>query len=145
MGRPKHLMLIPTFTTLVALLNGCATDGSEGSADAESRIGDTRISYSADDDVLPMRKEIQLKKELPGDAVPIENAPERELTHEADTSGFIYVFDETDNRIVYSGHLRRGERFVLDRERSRAMVDGVVVYSEERDLDRKYRIYFDRD
>jgi hypothetical protein len=146
MSRPKHHLLMLILTSIVTLTtSGCATGGNDSPDDAAPRIGDTRISFSEDDDALPVRQEIAVKQELPGDAVPVEDPQERELTHEADTSGFIYVFDETDNRIVYSGHLRRGERFVLDRESSRAMIDGVVVYAQERDEDRDYRIYFDRD
>jgi hypothetical protein len=156
MYRPRHLLLLATLTCpLAGFIVGCATAAADDtSAQALPRPGDARVSYS-EDDVPPGLKSgaeeatttaAQPQKQLPGQAVELNDwRGGRELTYEPETPGFIYVFDQTDNRIVYSGHLRPGERFVLDRQRSRATIDGEIAYAQDRDEARDYKVYFDRD
>ena len=157
---------------LMSLTTGCTTDG-DADADRDTdrdtnRIGDTRISFptrndadtdspstSSDrdtiredrrrDEATTEEPRVKLKNEIPSDAVQLKEWQDSQLSHEASDPGFVYIFDEADNRIVYSGHLHRGERFVLDRVNNRGTINGVVVYSQESKEPRNYKVYFDRD
>ena len=157
---------------LMSLATGCTTDG-DADADRDTsrdtdRIGDTRISFptrnetntdsratSSDrdtirddrprDDRTTDEPRVELKNEIPSDAVQLKEWQDSQLSHEASDPGFVYIFDEADNRIVYSGHLHRGERFLLDRVNNRGTINGVVVYSQESKEPRNYKVYFDRD
>ena len=164
----KHLLLIAVvMLSTIILQTGCATDDGGTIVRDTERTGEARISFPRTTDVVldrdrddpdPTisadtdrdrddldRPRTQIKNEIPSDAVQLQSWRGTELTYEAADPGFIYIFDETDNRIVYSGHLRRGERFVLDRARSRATINGLVVYTQDRDQARNYKVYFDRD
>jgi hypothetical protein len=151
--RPKHLPLIAGFAPmLIGFTVGCSSDAESVAAPGRLSVGNTRISYSGDE--VDTRAENGAAPDLPvtgrneepsGDAMQRDDRRTGALIHDAHDSGFIYVFDETDNRIVYSGHLDGGERFILDRRRGRVTIDGVVVYTQDRDGPRDYRVYFDRD
>ena len=169
----KHPLIASAIMfTLMSLATGCTTDGdAEADRDASrdtTRIGDTRISFptrnetnpdsistSSDrdtiredrprDETTTVEPRVELKNEIPSDAVQLKEWQDGQLSHEASEPGFVYIFDEADNRIVYSGHLHRGERFVLDRENNRGTINGVVVYSQESKEPRNYKVYFDRD
>ena len=153
MHRPRHLLSITAIACpLAAVGAGCAADRNDAQAQELPRLGDARVSFS--EDHFPPSFSAQLaetanaaepKKELPRDAFELDEWHGRELIYEPETPGFIYVFDQTDNRIVYSGHLHRGERFVLDRQRARATINGEIAYAQDGDEARNYKVYFDRD
>lgn len=151
MRRPKHLLTIARLTlALAGATVGCTSDDGEIAVPPD--IGDTRISFSADRPSSNMESTAADTPpaagpgtKSPDDRTQVKNRGNSEVTYEPATPGFIYIFDETENRIVYSGHLHPGERFVFDRRRSRATVDGVIVYAQDRDASRDYKVYFDRD
>ena len=153
MHRPRHLLLITALVwSVIGVGVGCATSDT-GVEAPEPQLGEARVSFS-EDHFPPSFAEryeetagaaAEPKPELPRDAFELDDWRGRELTYEPEMPGFIYVFDQTDNRIVYSGHLHRGERFVLDRQRSRATINGEVAYAQDRDEARDYKVYFDRD
>ena len=153
MHRPRHLLLVTALTLpLVGFGMGCTTNDTVVTPE-QPRLGETRVSFSEDHFPPSFAERYEgttgasgeAKKELPRDAFELADWRGRELTYEPEMPGFIYVFDQTDNRIVYSGHLHRGERFVLDRQRSRATINGEVAYAQDRDEARDYKVYFDRD
>src|SRR5688500_11506303 len=153
MHRPRHLLLITALVwSVIGVGVGCATSDT-GVEAPEPQLGEARVSFS--EDHFPPSFAARYEetadaageptKELPKDAFELNDWRGRELTYQPEMPGFIYVFDQTDNRIVYSGHLHRGERFVLDRQRSRATINGEVAYAQDRDEGRDYKVYFDRD
>ncbi len=156
---------LPFALLMACTLVGCATVEELGTIrDTAGPLGDSRISYPADrpadrdeqdarasgriDD--PRRDdaadgERPPKNEIPSNAVQLREWKDDQLAYEAPAAGFIYLFDESDNRIVYSGRLHPGERFTLDRAANHATINGVVVYTQNRTTPGAYKVYFDRD
>src|SRR5918993_219371 len=62
--------------------------------------------------------------ETPRDAVRVEEGVGRTLRYEADRDGRVYVYDEDDDRVVYSGNVYRGEDFVVDPDADVLSVNG---------------------
>ena len=68
-----------------------------------------------------------------------------EMFYTADRSGEIKVYDADADRMVYSGHLRRGERFALNPNGNRAEVNGHTVLEQDLKRDHRFEIRFNPD
>lgn len=65
------------------------------------------------------------------------------VTYTAPTSGTVYVYDETDERLLYSGNVLAGQRVVLDPREDRIDVDGQKVSDHDLGAESHYQVYFD--
>src|SRR5688572_19744367 len=95
----KKLLIVPLVTVAaLAFSAGCETGGGDDNDD--DRTAGARTTGSV--------------RTLPAEARIVEEGMGRsDLTYTARDEGRIYVFDETDGRVVYSTPLDDGQRFVL--------------------------------
>ena len=84
-------------------------------------------------------------RDIPRDAVKVEEGVGDRLRYEADRDGRIYVYDEDDDRVVYSGKVYRGEDFVVDPDADVLSVDGKRLGDVNLRAKHRYRVYFMRD
>jgi hypothetical protein len=81
--------------------------------------------------------------EIPRDATQVREGEGRTIRYEATRDGRVYVYDEDDDRVVYSGKLFRGENFVADPDRDVLSVNGKRLDDINLRSAHRYRIYFD--
>jgi hypothetical protein len=84
-------------------------------------------------------------REIPRDAVKVEEGVGDTLRYEADRDGRVYVYDEDDDRVVYSGNLYRGEDFLVDPDSDVLSVNGKRLGDVNLRAQHRYRVYFMRD
>jgi hypothetical protein len=84
-------------------------------------------------------------REIPANAKPVREGEGRVIRYEAPTDGRVYVYDEDDDRVVYSGKLYRGEDFVADPDRDILKVNDKRLDDINLRAAHRYRIYFMRD
>ena len=83
--------------------------------------------------------------EIPREAIKVEEGVGGTLRYEADRDGRVYVYDEDDDRVVYSGNLYRGEDFVVDPDSDVLSVSGKRLGDVNLRAQHRYRLYFMRD
>lgn len=83
--------------------------------------------------------------EIPRDAVKVEEGVGEALRYEPDRDGRVYVYDEDDDRVVYSGNLYRGEQFIVDPESDVLSAGGKRLDDVNLRAQHRYRLYFMRD
>ena len=66
------------------------------------------------------------------------------LDYETSRDGVMYVYDEDADRVVFVGRMRDRERFRLDPEGGRALINSKTVYRGDLNPRHRYRLYFDR-
>ena len=161
--RPSHSLL--SAMTLAAMLAlGCedsdrSTSGSTRDRDGDG-ISDTYDRRPSDDDNLsrtdPRDDDVVGRSpdrardrrglaEIPRDAVKVEEGVGESLRYEADREGRVYVYDEDDDRVVYSGKLYRGEQFVVDPKEDVLSAGGKRLDDVNLRAAHRYRLYFMRD
>jgi hypothetical protein len=58
--------------------------------------------------------------------------------------GEMFVFDEMDNRVVYQGRVREGQRFTVAPDRNMITIDGQPVSEGRLSPRRSYKVFFSR-
>ena len=81
---------------------------------------------------------------IPADATMISSGSE-EVTAVAPNDGTVYVFDDTSNRTVYVGRVRKGDSVRVDAKDDKVMFDGKTAVERELWDDHRYQVFFDRD
>jgi hypothetical protein len=79
---------------------------------------------------------------IPSRARLVKQSDGRDLYFRAPENGTIYLYDVDDRRSVYSGSIRKGERFRLNAEDHAARIDDSVVMDRSAYRDHRYRLYF---
>ena len=82
--------------------------------------------------------------EIPRDATQVREGEGRAIRYEATRDGRVYVYDEDDDRVVYTGKLYRGEEFVADPDRDLLAVNGKRLDDVNLRSAHRYRVYFMR-
>jgi hypothetical protein len=67
-----------------------------------------------------------------------------EVTATATRDGEVWILDKNENRIVWSGDVRREDRIEIDPADNRIQVDGKTVSERALDRDHEYVIYIRR-
>jgi hypothetical protein len=84
--------------------------------------------------------------DVPRDAVRVDSGTGMDvLRYPARRDGRIYVYDQTDDRVVYKGKLNGGEEFVMDPSRDVLSVNGKRLEDVSLRERHVYRVYFMRD
>lgn len=158
-----RLLLVPALLMTFAAAGGCEMLGGEEEKDRDrkerrrdrisrDRDRDTDLRRDRDRD----RDDIVISGDASDGARGLDAIPKRavridqgrgasEVTYKARRDGTLYVYDVDDERIVWQGTLRDGERFILD------PIDGVALVDGKRVLDRDlrprhvFRLYFAED
>ena len=74
----------------------------------------------------------------------VEQGTGKTLRYDAERDGRVYVYDEDDDRVVYTGRLYRGEEFVADPDRDLLAVNGKRLDDVNLRSAHRYRVYFMR-
>jgi hypothetical protein len=82
--------------------------------------------------------------DIPVTAQEIGEAKES-VFYNAPHDGTVYVYDDTANKMVYSGKLDKGQMIKVDAKENKVLVDGRTAVKTDLVNDHRYRIYFDRD
>ena len=82
--------------------------------------------------------------EIPADAQAVDTGEGSRLEHEPARDGVIYVYDVDADRVIYVGRVRERERFRLDPEGNRALINSRTVFRSDLNPRHQYRLYFDR-
>jgi hypothetical protein len=82
--------------------------------------------------------------DIPRDAVRVEEGEGHRLRYRAEHDGRVYVYDEDDDRVVYTGKLYRDEDFLADPERDVLSVNGKRLDDINLRAAHRYRVYFMR-
>jgi hypothetical protein len=82
--------------------------------------------------------------EIPRDAVRVEQGTGKTLRYEAERDGRVFVYDEDDDRVVYTGKLYKGEEFIADPDRDLLAVNGKRLDDVNLRSAHRYRVYFMR-
>ena len=69
---------------------------------------------------------------------------EGKLTYAAPADGMVYVYDDTTDRLIYSGKVDRGQSVVVSPKDDRVTVDGRTAYEGRLPSGDSRRLYFDR-
>jgi hypothetical protein len=163
----KSLFLSAALAATLAA--GCADDDADRSTSARrdrDRDGiadryDRRPDRASrrDDDVILSRDRISDRdrlsdrdrvtldlrglSEIPRDAKRVDEARTGEpVRYTALNDGRVYLYDEVDDRVVYSGKVYRDEAFVADPERDMLSVNGKRLADVNLRAGHAYRLYF---
>ena len=88
------------------------------------------------------RPEVLDRRGVPRDAVMLQEGP-GSIGIRARNNGTVYLFDIEDQRVVWSGQIRDGDRFSLDADADTAALNGRSVYHDESVRRHRHRIFID--
>lgn len=104
------------------------------------RAGD-RIDDRAGDRTGDRRRGMQ---EIPTSATALEGGGAAGLEYEPSRDGVVYVYNVDEDRVIYVGRVRDRERFRLDPDSGRALINSRTVFRSDLNPRHRYRLYFDR-
>lgn len=83
-----------------------------------------------------------------GNAIPLSASLRSEgngamVSYTTDTAGTGYVFDATDNKLVWSGAVHNRQMIAVDAKRDAIVVDGRAVHERDIHEGHRYRIFVD--
>jgi hypothetical protein len=67
---------------------------------------------------------------------------EKRLTYTTNGPGTLYVFDQTANRLVYSGEVTGERQITIDPDKNELTVDGTLVQNKTLTRGHVHRIFF---
>ncbi len=67
------------------------------------------------------------------------------ISYRAGSDGMVYIFDQTSDKLIYSGQVQKGQMVTLNRDESRITVDQAVVSEKTMATDHHYKIFFAAD
>ena len=88
--------------------------------------------------------EVEHPRRIPRSADMVREGRDK-LKWTADLNGDIYVYDAQDDRIVYTGPIRRNQELVIVPSDDRVYVEGRVVSNENLRRDAHHQVYFVRE
>lgn len=80
---------------------------------------------------------------IPPTATPRSEGNGNVVSYTSDTSGFAYVWDQNDQKLVWSGKVERGDNVAVDSQKNEVRVNLRVVHNNGVPGGHTYRIYFD--
>ena len=168
---PRNTLMMAALAVGMMLAAGCEEAGDSSSSRRRDRDGDgisdrydrrptddrlrrDDVRGGDDDEVVgrdPDRRRDDATREgrglsqIPREAVKVEEGVGESLRYDADRDGRVYVYDEDDDRVVYSGNLYRGEEFVVDPDSDVLSAGGKRLGDVNLRAKHRYRLYFMRD
>jgi len=88
------------------------------------------------------RPEVLDRRGVPRDAVMLQEGG-GSIGVRARNNGTVYLYDIEDQRVVWSGQIRNGDRFSLDADADTAAINGRSVYHDESVRRHRHRIFID--
>lgn len=110
-----------------------------------TRRRDSDLDRTSSRDRVRDDRDLRGLSDVPRDAVRVEEGEGQTLRYEAARDGRVYVYDEDDDRVVYTGKLYRGERFIADPDKDVLSVNGKRLGDVNLRSAHRYRVYFARD
>lgn len=68
---------------------------------------------------------------------------EKRLSYMTDGPGTLYIYDQTDSKLLYSGQVESRRQVTVDPERNEVSVDGVLVQDKSLRPGNNRKIYFE--
>jgi hypothetical protein len=81
--------------------------------------------------------------DVPGTASLTSEGTNR-IVYTAPTAGTVYVYDDSTNRMIYSGTMMPGQRVIVHPKNDRIDLDDHKVSDQTLHTGNSYQIYFDR-
>jgi hypothetical protein len=114
--------------------------GCESSDDPLVDVRNGRINSSGYEEQLPRdAMRVGDERTFRNDAAARRD---RGLYYVPSRDGRVYVRDEDTGRVIFSGKIASGEKFWLNLDRERATVDGRLVYEGHLTRGERYQLYF---
>lgn len=79
---------------------------------------------------------------IPDNSVILQEAKNHPLHASAPRAGTVYVYDESQKKLVYSGPVARGDSIDLNATTDKVRINDKVVAQQELDNDHRFQIYF---
>ena len=70
---------------------------------------------------------------------------DQDLTFTAPHDGEVYVYDASARKLLYSGHIEKGQHLSIDPDKDKIMVDNRLALEKDIHAGNRHRIYFDAD
>jgi hypothetical protein len=160
-------LLIPAYASLTLLATfGCDSDNSsDHSRTSRDRISerrvdkdtyydrDVRVDRTRDRDYDRIGRDTRLDDRdatlgsarlsgIPRNARRVDSAPgTTEMAYDARRDATVYVYDVDSDKIVYTGSLRSGDRFILDANDNIALINGKKVLDKDLKSRHVFRLY----
>ena len=64
------------------------------------------------------------------------------LNYTATQDGTVYVYDASDNTLLYSGDIKRNQSVSIDPDKDKVMIDGKLALEKDIHAGNRHRIYF---
>lgn len=80
--------------------------------------------------------------EIPRDAVRVDTGTGTKLSYDPKRDGRVFLYDEDDDRVVYSGRVYRDEDFSADPDDDELLVNGKKIDEVNLRAKHRYRLYF---
>ena len=128
----------PILTSVAAVsMLGAVMAASSGCTDNDDRRRRDRVSRTSGDARPGLAR-------IPAGADRIERGKGK-WEHEFERDGTLYVYDRTDDRVIYDERVRRDDRFEFDPDDDEMRINGDRVGGDDLNLRAKheYEIYFD--
>jgi hypothetical protein len=85
-----------------------------------------------------------IQRDIPARAQEVRTVSGRDsVTYRPDRNGTLYVWDADENRLIWSGHVDRNQRFTLDPSGNIVSLDGQRVVDRSMSPQHSYKLYFD--
>jgi hypothetical protein len=79
----------------------------------------------------------------PGASMSVQG--DRQLSYTAPHEGEVYVYDASAHKLLYSGHIDKGQVLSLDPDKDRIMIDSKLALEKDIHAGNRHRIYFEPD
>jgi hypothetical protein len=70
---------------------------------------------------------------------------DQDLAYTAPSDGEVYVYDASARKLLYSGHVERGQNVTIDPDEDKIMIDGKLALEKDIHAGNRHRIYFTPD
>jgi hypothetical protein len=79
----------------------------------------------------------------PGASMSVQG--DQQLTYTAPRDGEVYVYDASSRKLLYSGHIEKGQVLSVDPDKDKIMIDSKLALEKDIHAGNRHRIYFEPD
>ena len=79
----------------------------------------------------------------PGASMSVQG--DQDLSYKAPRDGEVYVYDASARKLLYSGHIEKGQVLSIDPDKDKIMIDSKLALEKDIHAGNRHRIYFEPD
>jgi hypothetical protein len=79
----------------------------------------------------------------PGASMSVQG--DQQLSYTAPHDGEVYVYDASGHKLLYSGHIEKGQVLSVDPDKDKIMIDSKLALEKDIHAGNRHRIYFEPD